>query len=148
MNTTPSGPDPEGSKPVFSVNPLPPGPVPDPTPETPWGPAVPVHLPDHPEYQPPPVSTMPSLVDDLAARPLFRLRTWLSIFFGALAWVAANFFGVADVNVATWAGSDQILTLGELIVGAYTAAAAYFTARRKAGPVAGIVAVPNPADQG
>ena len=84
-----------------------------------------------------------SWIDNVAARPLFRVRTWMTLLFGALSWVLASFFGIADANVASWAGTDQIVTLGELIVGLYTVAAAYFTAKRKPGPVVGVVSLPK-----
>lgn len=89
-------------------------------------------------------SSSPAWYDNLKSRPLFRVRTWMTLFFGALAWVLANFFGIADANVAAWAGNDLVLTLGELVVGLYTVGAAYFTAKRKPGPVDGILTTPKP----
>ncbi len=83
------------------------------------------------------------LIDDVASRPLFRVRTWLVIFFGAVAWVMAQAFGIAGFNVAAWAGPDSVLTIGELIVGLYTVAAGYFTAKRKPGPIEGIINPPQ-----
>lgn len=115
------------------MTPLPPDPIPVSRPDsTSIRPAPPM-----PEYP------FPSFIQKIASRPLFKVRTWLSLVFGGVAWVG-SFLGVPGLNVNLWAGDDLILTVGELAVGLAGIAAGYFTKHRKPGTVDGVFTTPKP----
>jgi len=138
MNKTPSGPTPSWSDPDYSVQPLRPRPeaaLPDPTPDTPA-------LPDprrRPTHGDPP---MPTVIDNIASRPLFKVRSWIFALLTILSW-AGSYFGLPGLDIVAWAGPDAIMTIGDLLTGLFTLATAYFTGPgRQPGAVEGVFTSP------
>ena len=69
---------------------------------------------------------------DPPSRPLLRVRTFLAVIVGVLAWFAQAVGAPSDCT-------DLQLELAQLVAGVSWLAAGYFTIRRRPGGISGIV---------
>ena len=86
---------------------------------------------------------MPTVIDNIASRPLFRIRSWVFAVLTIVSWVGAH-FGLPGLDIVAWAGPDLVMTIGDLLTGLFTLATAYFTGPgRQPGAVEGVFSSPQ-----
>jgi len=86
---------------------------------------------------------MPTIIDKIASRPLFRVRSWVHALLAIISWAGAH-FGLPGLDIVAWAGPDLVMTIGDLLTGIFLFFTAYFTGPgRQPGAVEGIFSSPQ-----